>query len=556
MEDRSGRSILIPAIVAGLWLGAVFAVGFQTVRATMRDTGRRTAGPVWRSATNLVGSVRADLLGHLWHKDEFLDANGGWTRLLGRKVCNGVLKLRNGHLSGPIPYCDSSPQAAAIDALSGLCGELGIKSLFVLIPGRIDPDGAIVPRGAPSDGTARISDEIVSGLRTMPVLDLRPAIASSVEDVTKHFFKTDSHWNFDGAFTAFPLIARRILEELGIPSEGIPALDPSNWERLEMDRPYLGSLARRTGPFFAGTDSLFYYVPRFETAMMCRIPHGNSWFGCGTFGDALIWPIAFEKQKSHYADMGYNVYGSNRPLVRIVNASAPVRKRILLSKDSFAIPVYAFLSTVFSEVVAVDLRLWHDMTLGQYVRIMRPDVVCVMNNPGSFSKNPFSILRTEKLFDYGIPGSDPEDSVVRFAFREGSDVSIAPRPGIQYNHVEIGSNLPPGAVVTASISGARVSAGASATASVALYEAFSRTMVLRDSFLLAENLPQTVCFKVPPGNGDYRLLLYAGEFGKTADIGVVFRGVTGEVRLVRDGAGSHEGRRIVSGGPGETKSGS
>ena len=518
LMDKTKSAPLVSYIVAGLWLATIVAVGFQTLRSVAGDDKRRTAGPVWRSATNLVGSVQSDLLGHLWHKDEFLDANGGWARLLGQRRCNGVIRLLNGHLSSPKRKLETLVSAAKMDDLSKFCESIGCRVLFILFPHKIDLGGRVVPRGAPPSWANTNADEFLDSLRETDALDFRPHFASLPEDVTCSFFRTDHHWNFRAAFGAFPVIARKVLAMLGESDDGIAALDAASWRMQMLPRPFLGSEARRTGPWFGGTDTVEYFVPSFRTDLFSTtISIRNiTTVRSGSFETAAIWTSALKAPASHYADMGYAIYGSDRSIVRFENRAAPVKKRIVIVKDSFAIPVYAFLSTVFSEVVAVDLRHCHSFELKVYLTTARPDAVLVAYNPGGLEAHPY--------FDFG---SDNDCfSGKHTILQEQESVQVHPTDH-NYNHYVFGAGqIEPGDLVALTIGSAENLAGDCTWATASLYDAKTKKTISRDGVALGVATPQTIFFSVPDLDGNYRILLYAGEAGKTKGRGVVFKDVS------------------------------
>lgn len=516
MKKIVERKTAVSSIVALLWLATVIAVGFQTLRSVAGDDTRRTSGAAWQSATNLVESVRADLLGHLWHKDEFLDANGGLARMLGHRRCNEVIRLLNGHLSKPTLMEETAPYAATVDELSVFCSRNGCRALFVLFPYKVDPDQSVVPRGAPFDYANQNADGMLHALRETELLDLRPLLASSPEDVTRHFFRTDHHWNFHAAFAAFPVIVRRVLALMGEPDAGIAALEASQWKQETFPRRFLGTFGRRTGPWFGGTESIEYYVPAFQTDLLCSVRNGN-WTSVkiGPFEQSVVWTNVLAAPSSHYADLGYSIYGSDRPLIRFHNRLASVKRTLLVAKDSYATPVCAFLATVFSDVVVVDLRHWQSSPLPACIRAFKPDVVAVMYNSRSFA--------FELFFDFGVSESGlrgEETDVLR-----AGDVAVGPDPH-PYKHVSVGTGwIHPGDTVALTVGAAETVAGDSTWATVSLYDAKTGETLVRDGVALGAATPQTILFSVPDRDGDYRILLYAGEAGKANGQAVEFKDV-------------------------------
>ena len=259
----------IDATVAVAWLAAIAATGIATARAVFADGHSRILSTDGRKRESPANALPSDLLRHLWLRENLLDLNGGWSRLIGQRRCNGVIRLRNGHLSRPTTPLDPAKPAALMVEFSRYCGDLGVRTLFVQCPYKVDPGQAVVPRGAPFDWANRIADDFLAGLRGTEALDLRPLLAASPEDVTRNFFRTDHHWTFRAAFAASAEIARRVLALAGDPDDGARALDESRWERRTFPRRFLGAVGRRTGPWFGGTDGVEYLVPAFATDIDC-----------------------------------------------------------------------------------------------------------------------------------------------------------------------------------------------------------------------------------------------------------------------------------------------
>ena len=88
-------------------------------------------------------------------------------------------------------------------------------------------------------------------------------------------------------------------------------------------------------------------------------------------------------RRNRYVDR-YGLYtGFDEDIQVHANALAPVRKRLMLVKDSFGNPVSAFLATVFRSVIQVDPRkLPEGVTVMDVVEKHRPDVVVELFNPG------------------------------------------------------------------------------------------------------------------------------------------------------------------------------
>ena len=99
------------------------------------------------------------------------------------------------------------------------------------------------------------------------------------------------------------------------------------------------------------------------------------------------------EEKDLFGKNPYHVYiGDQYPVVTMRNPEAPVDKKILLLKDSFALPVQSFLSECFTQIDALDLRLYTEQSVYEYVQDFQPDIVIVMYNP--------FMLTTESVYEF------------------------------------------------------------------------------------------------------------------------------------------------------------
>ena len=207
-----------------------------------------------------------------WQKTSFIDLNGLFERLTAQREVNGVYRLNNGMLTNK-DYVEKKrwafeEPAAGITALASMLNTQGIPFLFVMRPVKMDINEELLPAGL-TDYKSENEEKMLSLLAQggVDTLDLRPELTGSVEQVGRYFYRTDHHWNADGAFVAFQMIMRRLHEKN--PSIQPAYTDASLWERHSLDNWFLGSDGKRVGQFYAGVDPLVWYTPRFPTRMSC-----------------------------------------------------------------------------------------------------------------------------------------------------------------------------------------------------------------------------------------------------------------------------------------------
>ena len=331
-------------------------------------------------------------------KDPLLTLNGGFARVLCMRRCNDVYKLPNGHLIRPFPRSSQKWRAEKIASLSRAISESGSKFVFVLFPNKIVCGEKMMPDGwAPgNDALYDNADELVARLGELgvDVIDTRKAVCATQAAINENFFKTDHHWNAIGAFRGFRFLTEELIYRLtgsGDLAATLPSLNLENWDKLGLNRRvpvFLGSNGRRTGPWFAGYDYNFVYiVPKFKQHYEHKFK-SRGWQKLmvkkGSFVDTMVAEKVVGECGSCYKDMGYSVYYTDLAESSRHCADAPVRARIMVVKDSYAIPVLAFMSTVFSDVFAIDLRYDPMGKVMNSAEEFRPDIVMMMYNPSSF----------------------------------------------------------------------------------------------------------------------------------------------------------------------------
>lgn len=456
--------------------------------------------------------IHGELLDSCAFHDEMIYLFGGWANILGKRVCNGVVRTYDGMIINThLPYVDTMNRARRLKALCDHLGASGKKMLYVQVPCKIDRDGELLPKGFAQDYSHKTIDDFLLTLDSLqiPVLDLRGILDSTPEDVKRYFFKTDHHWNFDGAFKVFPTIAHALVNAAGAQDVDItPFVSPDAWKRKRLPRKFLGSDGRRTGVLFVGTDKFFYYVPRFKTSISKACPTKKI-SRSGAFKNSIIEATLAKKPKSMLLDAGYSMYGSDYDYIRYVNDSAPVKKRLLVSKDSFALPIVAWLTTVFERIDVVDLRFFKQMTLEEAANVFGSDVVAVMYNP--------AVAGMDAFWQFG-GDSAVQTIVVQHPARD----IVIPMSNHAYNHVVFEDSLAAGGLYKVSAKSVEILKGSANNVTMALLNKTTGEAVKRVTMPLS-----TVewVLDVPNDDNEYAILLYAGEAGKCAGVGLIWRGM-------------------------------
>ena len=224
--------------------------------------------------------------------------------------------------------------------------------------------------------------------------ELRRDIQKEDKDRKGLFYRTDHHWQTKTAFWAYSKIGSMLVEQYGwkIPAQMLSLED--GYDITSYPHSFLGSQGKRVGRLYIGVDQYDYIAPVFDTDFAVTImkADGSVRAQSGSFTEAFV----YEPLLSNTADVESNKYacyfGGDYPEVVIKNNLAPNDKKVLIIKDSFALPFTAFLANSCEEIHMLDLRYFTG-AVEDYINTYEPDMVLMLYNPSSFgSKQMFQIL--------------------------------------------------------------------------------------------------------------------------------------------------------------------
>ncbi len=347
-------------------------------------------------------------------KEQFIELNGGVSCFVGRRFVNNVYRTPRGMLLSPLvrdAISFSSRMADHVDEFRHWLEKRGVAYIYVQVPAKIDMRGLMLPSELRHDGNL-IADRFLAELakRGVRVLDIREMLTATEKDVMRYFYMTDHHWNNDAVFKAFVEVAPELVALAGAdPAAAKRVASRRAWERKVWENCFMGTLSRRTGRFFGGLDDLAVYTPKFKTKMTIEIP-SRKLKRVGSFRETVMWDsdkILAMRGDEFRSDAYSHLYvGGLFGVVRFENRKAPIKKRLVVVGDSFSRPLQGFLTTVFSEILALDQRRFKPgETVAGFVEEFKPAVVLQLDNPGALGlvndESGQSGFKSSAVFDYG-----------------------------------------------------------------------------------------------------------------------------------------------------------
>lgn len=221
--------------------------------------------------------------------------------------------------------------------------------------------------------------------------DLREEIIKDDLNRETLFYKTDHHWTTSTAFWTFT----KIIDLLNKYNFTVPSGDYfrniNNYKIQKIDICYLGSLGRRVGESVAGLDDYIFIEPNFETnyTIYDGLSSGDEPAFSGDFRSAIVKEnILADTEVTANKHATYFEWDYGNLIIK--NNLQKNDLKVLLIKDSYSLPVAAFLSTAIEELHMIDMRDASTITLLDYVEQNQIDMVITMYNTEIFTETMFN----------------------------------------------------------------------------------------------------------------------------------------------------------------------
>lgn len=330
--------------------------------------------------------TEAALNAALDREHHFIELYGLMQRLTNQRFVEdsysySVIRLDNGTLTfgsvGQVQKDTSENAAATAEFAEGLA-ELGIPFSAVMTPQKV-PQGVNCVPGALKDYHNEEADQFLSLLekKGLHTVDLRDTMGT---DLTCYFFRTDHHWNADGAFLGNQLMTAALGEEYGF-APFAPGLDETQFTKRVYEELFLGSQGKRVGTLYAGTDDFVTWHPTFDTRMT-YLTSDTAVPRTGSLEQALFFTQHLKLD--HFNGNPYVTFaGGDWGKATVVNEGNPDGPNVVMIRDSFGCAITPFFALQCSKLTTIDLRAYSGDDLTAEIAEIDPDFVVLLYSPSS-----------------------------------------------------------------------------------------------------------------------------------------------------------------------------
>ena len=377
---------------------AVIALNWSDIRVQAAASAKQEYAQEPDLAHAIKGAasgIENAIMGDVFEEELYIDFVGLMDRLQGKRFIRdtdyskNVVKDKQGYLHFISYPANQQTAAAKLVSINQQLAKQNIPLLYVQTPLKYKEGYTELPVSI-ADGSNVNANELLTYLEQggVDVFDLREQADMSELDHGSMFYKTDHHWTNEIAFWAVGQVTDKLAKDYGL------HLDPdryytdlSHYTLTTYSDVFLGSQGRRVGRYYAGVDDYTFIAPEFDTQYEVKIRKNDEISASsGSFDEAIVHSKALDMSASVWTNRYTAYFEGDYAEVIVNNQSAPNQTKLLIVKDSFALPFSAYLSTMTSELRMLDFRYFDQNQFDSYVQAYQPDAVIFLLSAASVLK--------------------------------------------------------------------------------------------------------------------------------------------------------------------------
>lgn len=386
-----------------VFLVFVFVFSFQNIKNTYKALSEslQKSDLNYSNISEILKSTEGIINDNVYEKYKFIDGYSYLQKLLNKneEANFEVVKDQDGLLHYTFFGDKPNPVDELVSRVKNFDDGIENKDkklIYLMTPDKVIKGSTKFETGIPYSYSNETADNFLQGLNENGItnIDLRENLYKSGIPSNELFYKTDHHWKTETVFFEFGQVVDMFKEKYGL------NLDPNNfytnkenYNFIKYNNSYIGSMARKAGKYYTGVDDFTIIYPKFKTSYTFYSKNGEVEDNLqGRFEDALISTYPLNLEKDSYgleADKYFSYLYGNWGLVHVHNKDNANGPKLLFIKDSLAVPLTAFLSTVCSDIYLLDPRYYKDDML-KFANETDLDFIFISFYPQNLTEDFFS----------------------------------------------------------------------------------------------------------------------------------------------------------------------
>ncbi len=394
--------LAISFVIGGITIKNNYREIFSSIYKTYENSDENLNDRLSMTFEQAIKSCNSAFNKNLAGLQYFIEGYGITQKLLNKKLINDVdigymLKDEQGLLHFAGYNYNTKANAKKLSLMNDYFKDIDIPFSFVMALSKDYEGRTTFKKGIDIYANANQNcDNFIAGLNenNISYLDLRESTKKGDLDIENSFFKTDHHWKTETAFWAFKELVDYIDDSHGMKlDQNNYYTNIANYKINTLENSFLGSLGKRMGRIYSGIDDYTLITPGFETNIKLYQGFDKTPQSEGSFDDIIIDKTLSDPDMPADTNRYASYFSLDSDFTTIINENAQNDYKILIIKDSYALPVAAFLSLTCEEVTMIDFRLSKEQSVKEFINNNDYDLILMMYGSGSICNDDMFDLK-------------------------------------------------------------------------------------------------------------------------------------------------------------------
>lgn len=269
---------------------------------------------------------------HFVHRDFWIELKSGLRRASLAIENNDIYYARNDRLVSRFASYNPSVLDANLETVDQFAKDCGTTANVLLVPTASWGARSELPFGASDIDQIPLLEYAKTKLAGQNVIDYTQYASPSPH----LYFRTDHHWNEQGAYLGYAAIAKEVLHK-----------EPERFQYEEASPSFTGTMYSKSGAFWTKGDPINRILP--EKPVNAVI----------TFDNGETIPSVFSEKRLAEKDKYMFYADGNHPYAKISTDVHNGRKAVI-AKDSYSHILMPYLICEYEEITLIDLRYYHE----------------------------------------------------------------------------------------------------------------------------------------------------------------------------------------------------
>ena len=341
MNKAERKTRIIKTAVCGIFTVFIFGFAALNLLAGKKDFSEnenRMLEPAPQATAQNIFFGSFDTQFENWFSDHFvfrdmwIEIKAALRKGSGAIENNDVYFAKDRRLISRFAGYDEKTAGDNISYIQEFSEDNGITVNVMLVPSAVYGEREYLPWGSADVDEKKLIEDIGTKLEGQNYIDLTDSFDGSSND----FFKTDHHWNENGAYKGYEAICKEVLHK-----------EPMDFELEKVQAGFKGSMYSRSGAFWMDGEAIHRITPKTEMNVKVTYEDGNT-------EDSFYNEdnLAIKDKYTYYLD-------GNHAHVHIETDADTNRKAVVI-RDSFSHILIPYLACEYKETEVFDLRYWHE----------------------------------------------------------------------------------------------------------------------------------------------------------------------------------------------------